>query len=492
MPLFGAWVADSYLGRYKTICWALGIAITGHIILTVSAVPPVIVHADNSLACFLIGLIIMGVGTGAFKSNISPLIAEQLPLTKMIIRELPSGERVIIDPTVTQSRVYHYFYLFINIGALVGQIGMVYAEKWVGYWLAYLLPTILLCLCPLVVLWGRNRYIRTPPSGSVLGKATALFLLGNKGRWHFNPVTTYKHLHDGSFWENVKPSHIEPANRPSWMTFDDAWVDEVRRGFAACSVFLWFPLYWLTYNQLNNNLTSQAAVMKLNGLPNDVLSNLDPFALIILIPICDLFLWPYLRKVNIKFTPIKKITWGFYTGSMAMIWAAVIQAYIYKQSECGKFASGMLADGVTPCAPVGINVWAQTGSYVLIAISEILASITGLEYAFSKAPKNMRSLVMSVFLFQSAISAAIGEAFVSLSADPLLVWNYGTMGVLSFIGGTIFWFQFRGLDKEEDHLNMLPTGHLERESDVETPTKLNSNEEKRSDEGEGEAKIHGT
>jgi dipeptide/tripeptide permease len=44
----------------------------------------------------------------------------------------------------------------------------------------------------------------------------------------------------------------------------------------------------LCYNQLNNNLISQAATMTTNGLPNDVLSNLDPLALIIFIPICDL------------------------------------------------------------------------------------------------------------------------------------------------------------------------------------------------------------
>ena len=44
----------------------------------------------------------------------------------------------------------------------------------------------------------------------------------------------------------------------------------------------------LTYNQLNNNLTSQAATMQTHGLPNDVLSNFDPMVLIILIPVCDL------------------------------------------------------------------------------------------------------------------------------------------------------------------------------------------------------------
>lgn len=249
----------------------------------------------------------MGIGTGTFKPNISPMIAEQLPLTKMIVRELPSGERVIIDPAVTQNRVYNYFYLFINIGALCGQLSMVYCEKYVGFWLSFTLPTVMLCICPLVLVWGRKRYKRAPPTGSVLSKATQIFMLANKGRWSLNPVSTYKHLHDGTFWENVKPSNIEPAHRPAWMTFDDKWVDEVRRGFAACAVFCWFPIYWLTYNQLNNNLTSQAAVMKLNGLPNDVLSNLDPFALIILIPVCDLLIYPALRKAKIHFTPIKSM-----------------------------------------------------------------------------------------------------------------------------------------------------------------------------------------
>jgi len=247
------------------------------------------------------------------------------------------------------------------------------------------------------------------------------------------------------------------------MTFDDAWVDEVGRGFAACSVFLWLPLYWITYNQLNNNLTSQAATMSLHGVPNDVLANLDPFALIIFIPICDLFFYPALRKWGIRFTPIKKIAAGFFCGSAGMIWAAVVQYYIYKTSTCGSYAGG--DDCSSP-----INVWAQTGSYVLIALSEIFASIVSLEYGFSKAPKNMRSLVAAFALFMSAISAAIGEAFVPLSTDPLLVWNYGSMAVISFCAGCIFWLQYRKLDAREDELNQLATGHMgtrEHAADVE-------------------------
>ena len=67
----------------------------------------------------------------------------------------------------------------------------------------------------------------------------------------------------------------------------------------------------------------------------------------------------------------------------------------------------------------------------------------------------------------SAVSAALGEAFVTLSNDPYLVWNYGVMGVLSAIGGTIFWFMYRGLDRDEDRLNQLPTGHLGTVTEVE-------------------------
>ena len=60
-PLFGAYIADTYLGRYKTLCYALGIAILGHILLIIAAIPSVIVNPMGALGCFVIAIIIMGV-----------------------------------------------------------------------------------------------------------------------------------------------------------------------------------------------------------------------------------------------------------------------------------------------------------------------------------------------------------------------------------------------------------------------------------------------
>lgn len=74
------------------------------------------------MACFTIAMIIMGLGecfdtstkrnahfhtgTGFFKSNISPLVAEQYRRTKLFVSTTKTGERVIVDPIMTVSSVY--------------------------------------------------------------------------------------------------------------------------------------------------------------------------------------------------------------------------------------------------------------------------------------------------------------------------------------------------------------------------------------------------
>jgi proton-dependent oligopeptide transporter, POT family len=108
MPLFGAYIADTYFGRFKTIQWAVLIAVIGHSILVASAAPSVLDNPKGSLGAFMVGIIIMGIGTGGFKPNISPLIAEQLPNRGLLVRTTKKGERVLVDPTVTYQRVYNW------------------------------------------------------------------------------------------------------------------------------------------------------------------------------------------------------------------------------------------------------------------------------------------------------------------------------------------------------------------------------------------------
>jgi proton-dependent oligopeptide transporter, POT family len=426
------------LGRYVTIHIAIAVSTVAHVILTAASAPSVIVQPNASFAAFIIGLLTLCIGTGFFKANISPLLGEQNQDTRMRV-EVRNGERVIVDPAVTNTRIFLYFYFAINIGAVVGQISMVWVEKFVGFWLAFLLPTILFLIAPFVLWINKKKYILSPPTGSVLGKFMSMFFYTvNRSGW-------FKSIN----WELAKPSNVPIEERPTWMTYDDAWVDEVRRGLLACKVFLFLPIFHLAYNQMTGNLTSQAATMELNGVPNDIIQNLNPLSIIIMIPIMDHIIYPGLHKIGIRFTPIKRMTVGFFFGAISMVAAAVMQHYIYLMSPCGYHASD------NDCAPAPINVWAQSLPYILIGISEIFTNVTSYEYAFSKAPDNMKSLVMSFNLFMSAVSAALGQAFTPLSGDPLLVWNYGAVAIIAFFGGVFFWVFFRHLDAEEDALNSL-------------------------------------
>lgn len=66
-PILGAWIADEFLGRLKTIQLSIGFALLGHVILIISALPPVIAHPSGALGCFSVGLVIFGCGAGGFK-----------------------------------------------------------------------------------------------------------------------------------------------------------------------------------------------------------------------------------------------------------------------------------------------------------------------------------------------------------------------------------------------------------------------------------------
>jgi POT family proton-dependent oligopeptide transporter len=100
------------LGRFRTIAVAVAITLVGHVILIISAIPPVIVHPKVALAALCLAILVMGLGTGGFKANISPLVAEQQQHTRPFISHTKSGERVVVDPTLTTSRIYMVRFYF--------------------------------------------------------------------------------------------------------------------------------------------------------------------------------------------------------------------------------------------------------------------------------------------------------------------------------------------------------------------------------------------
>ncbi|KAJ8097980.1 POT family-domain-containing protein [Lipomyces tetrasporus] len=434
-PILGAVIADQYWGKYKTISVFAGIYAVGLLIIFTTSLP-VAIDSGASLGGLITAMIVVGLGTGGIKSNVSPLIAEQYTNTKRYIKELKTGERVIVDPSVTIQSLFMIFYLCINIGSL-SAIATTELELHVGFWAAYLLPFAFFFIGIFALIIGRPYYVKKPPRGSVIPNAFRILCIASTKRKIIAAKPSYRAEHGMSA-----------------VPWTDRFVDEVNRALIACQVFVFFPIYWVVYGQMMNNFISQAGEMDTHGIPNDIMQNIDPIAIIIFIPICDSFVYPYLRRVGIPFKPITRIFFGFIFAAIAMAYAAIVQHLIYTAGPCYEYplACDASEGGLIPN---NVHVAIQTPAYFFIAMSEIFASVTGLEYAYTKAPSSMKSFVMSMFLLTNALGSALGIAISPTAKDPDMVWTYTSLAIITAFFGCVFFLVFRRYNKDEDVLNNL-------------------------------------
>lgn len=313
-------------------------------------------------------------------------------------------------------------------------------ERDCDFWSAYLLCLCVFFVGTLVLILGRKVYIVRPPQGSIITDAFRVIWMMIKNRNMNAP----------------KPSFQAGLGRDSALRWDDHFVEEVKRALIACQVFCFYPIYWVVYGNFSNNFVTQAGQMAGHGIPNDLMQNFDAISIIVFLPLVDQVLMPFLRKHKIPFPPINRIVTGFWIGSFAMVYACVIQYYIYQAGPCygqplcdaAKDANGVIQGN-------NIHIATQTGAYMLIGISEIFASVTGLEYAYTKAPPSMKSFVQSMYLLTNAFGSAISEALNPLLYDPAIQWMFAGLAVASFLAGCAIWILFHHLNDQEDQMNSL-------------------------------------
>jgi len=309
------------------------------------------------------------------------------------------------------------------------------------------------CVGVAVLIFCRGRYIVRPPQGSVITDAFKAIgiMIANRNM------------------EAAKPSWRSVNGKSKPVPWNDHFIDEVKRALRACKVFTFYPIFWVCYGQFSSNFVSQAAQMQGHGMPNDLMQNFDPISIIVFIPILDRIIYPALRRFHIELKPIARITIGFALAGLCLAYAAIVQHIIYSAGPCygqpGACPAGM--DGKRPL-PNNVHIVVQTPAYVFIGISEIFISVTGLEYAYTKAPPSMKSFVQSLFLFTTAIGSALNEALVPATGDPDIMWMYTGIAVASFVTAAAFWFTFHHYDKEEEEMNALDARIAKSEDSSET------------------------
>lgn len=102
-------MADQYLGKYRAILIFSCIYFVGLIILTCTSIPAAI-DSGATFPGYIVAIIIIGLGTGGIKSNVSPLVAEQYRSRSPFVRTLKDGTRVIVTPQATYQKIFALFY----------------------------------------------------------------------------------------------------------------------------------------------------------------------------------------------------------------------------------------------------------------------------------------------------------------------------------------------------------------------------------------------
>jgi POT family proton-dependent oligopeptide transporter len=152
-PIFGGWLADNLIGQRRSIT-------IGGILMALGQFSLFMSNA-NALPFFYLGLILLIIGNGFFKPNISSMVGSLYP----------KQEKSKLDTAFT------IFYMGINLGAFLGQticplvgdvvdgggVRDVHAFKW-----GFLAASVAMLIGTLVFYVLKNKYVVTP-EGKPLG-----------------------------------------------------------------------------------------------------------------------------------------------------------------------------------------------------------------------------------------------------------------------------------------------------------------------------------
>eukprot|EP00940_MAST-03C_sp_MAST-3C-sp2_P003022 g3022.t1 len=381
MPLLGGYVADAKIGKFKSILYFCVVYIAGSATLTIGA-------SAKSAAIAILGLCFIAVGTGGIKPNVSAFGADQL---------------ADCDPAVKE-RFFRVFYFSINIGAVLSYIISPLLRQHAGYSVAFGVPTIFLCLATWTFWSARASYVKEPPSGSPIAVVYRTLRIAYRQR-STNLGMSSKCDADDDDDDDDEATSSGPAAPVHWIErargvdgCGDRDVKETLAVWRVAKVLAILPIFWMLYDQQASAWTLQAERMDLHGLQPEQMGVVNPILVLLLIPIFDQFIYPRWEASTYlpPLTPLRKIGVGMLICAASFVLSAVVEGMIAEADEENS-----------------ISVFLQLPQLLVISVSEILVSITGLEWSYANAPASMKSCVMALFLVTTAVGDLLGGGLYS-------------------------------------------------------------------------------
>src|SRR5262249_13873058 len=135
-PIAGALLADSVLGKYRTIFWLSLVYCAGHAALAM----------DDTRLGLAIGLSLISIGSGGINPCVSATVGDQFGAQNQHMLE----------------KVYSWFYFSINFGAFFSTLLTPWLLDNFGAAWAFGVPGVLMALATLIFWLGRYKFAHLP------------------------------------------------------------------------------------------------------------------------------------------------------------------------------------------------------------------------------------------------------------------------------------------------------------------------------------------
>lgn len=397
-PLLGGWIADRFWGKYKTIMTLSMVYCAGHAVLA---------FFPSSKTGLYWGLGLIALGSGGIKPCVSTHVGDQFS---------EKNKHLI-------AKIYDIFYFAINFGStfstlLTPWILVKYGPEW-----AFGIPGILMAIATVVFWMGHSQYVNVPPTGKT-GKAGFVPVL-----W---AALTGKRKAGGDFLSAAASKYSADE------------VEGARAVLDVCKVFAAVSVFWALFDQHGSSWVLQAEQMNLDVLgfhfEASQISALNPIFVMTLIPVFAKWVYPWIEKAfKFPMTPLRRMSMGMVVAAFSFVAAALIEHAIQS--------------GAHPSV-----AW-QTISYLLLTIAEIMISITGLEFAYTQAPRSMKSTIMSLFFLTITIGNALTAKIDEWNKlqGPAFYWFFA--GLMAICAGVFIYTAYHYKVREYIEDGSAPVGH---------------------------------
>ena len=140
MPIFGALLADGFIGKYRTIIFLSLFYCFGHFALAL----------DDTRMGLLLGQGLIALGAGGIKPCVSSHLGDQFGR---------SNQHML-------SKVFGWFYFSINLGAFAAMLIIPWLLDKYGAAVAFAVPGFLMLIATIAFWSGRYRFVHIPPAGT--------------------------------------------------------------------------------------------------------------------------------------------------------------------------------------------------------------------------------------------------------------------------------------------------------------------------------------